>query len=54
MNHRTHRRAPKRRRARRRLIEGLGQTAFYAASATLTGGLVHELLQLVHIRASSC
>ncbi|MFJ5045527.1 hypothetical protein ACIQH7_09815 [Streptomyces anulatus] len=54
MSHRTHRRTPKRRRARHRLIEGLGQAALYAASATLAGGLVHELLRLVRISVSSC
>ncbi|MFD8117848.1 hypothetical protein [Streptomyces microflavus] len=54
MSHRTHRRPPKRRRARHRLVEGLGQAALYAASATLVGGLVHKLLRLVHISVSSC
>ncbi|WP_329327643.1 hypothetical protein [Streptomyces luteogriseus] len=54
MYHRTHRPAPKRRRARHPLIQGLGQAAFYAASATLAGGLVRELLHLVHMSASSC
>ncbi|MFD3415015.1 hypothetical protein [Streptomyces cyaneofuscatus] len=54
MNHRTHRRTPKRRRARHRLVEGLGRAALYAASATLAGGLVQALLQLVHVSVSSC
>ncbi|MCX4501124.1 hypothetical protein [Streptomyces anulatus] len=54
MSHRTHRRPPKRRRARHRLVEGLGQAALYAASATLAGGLVHTLLRLVHISVPSC
>jgi hypothetical protein len=54
MSHRTHRPVPKRRRARHRLGLGLGQAAFYAASATLAGGLVRELLHLVHTSVSSC
>ncbi|MFJ9712122.1 hypothetical protein [Streptomyces sp. NPDC101234] len=54
MSHRTHRPVPERRRARRCLVQGLGQAAFYAASATLSGGLVRELLNLVHLSASSC
>lgn len=54
MSHRTHRPVLKRRHARRRLVQGLGQTAFYAASATLAGGLVRELLHLVHTSVSSC
>ncbi|MEU9272161.1 hypothetical protein AB0N97_41405 [Streptomyces collinus] len=54
MSHRTHRPVPKRRRARHRLVQGLGQAAFYAASATLAGGLVRELLHLVHTSVSSC
>ncbi|MHC3455920.1 hypothetical protein [Streptomyces prasinus] len=54
MSHRTHRPAPKWRRARHRLVEGLGQAALYAASATLAGGLVRELLHLVHMSVSSC
>ncbi|MFJ9821156.1 hypothetical protein ACIRU3_39065 [Streptomyces sp. NPDC101151] len=54
MSHRTHRPAPKRRRARHHLVQGLGQAAFYTASATLAGGLVRELLHLVHMSVSSC
>ncbi|MEE4495060.1 MULTISPECIES: hypothetical protein [Streptomyces] len=54
MSHRTHRPAPKRRRARHRLVVGLGQAALYAATATLAGGLVRELLHLVHMSVSSC
>ncbi|WP_405782717.1 hypothetical protein [Streptomyces sp. NBC_00859] len=54
MSHRTQRPVPKRRRARRLLIQGLGQAAFYAASATLAGGLVRELLHLAHMSAASC
>ncbi|MFF4296368.1 hypothetical protein ACFY0N_22355 [Streptomyces vinaceus] len=54
MSHRTRRPAPKRRRARHRLVQGLGQAAFYAASATLAGGLVRELLHLVHLSVFSC
>lgn len=54
MSHRTHRPAPKRRRARHRLVQGLGQAAFYAASAALAGGLVREILHLVHVSVSSC
>ncbi|MER7728574.1 hypothetical protein [Streptomyces sp. NPDC096323] len=54
MSHRTHRPAPKPRRNRHRLVEGLGQAALYAASAALAGGLVRELLQLVHTSVSSC
>lgn len=54
MSHRTHRPVPKRRRARRPLVQGLGQAAFYAASATLVGGLVRELLHLIHTSVSSC
>ncbi|MEU6633345.1 hypothetical protein ABZ905_34430 [Streptomyces parvus] len=54
MSHRTHRPAAKRRRARHRLVQGLGQAAFYAASATLAGGLVRELLHLVNVSVSSC
>ncbi|MFE5946517.1 hypothetical protein [Streptomyces sp. NPDC056480] len=54
MSHRTHRPAPKRRRARHRLVQDLGQAAFYAASATLAGGLVRELLHLVHMSVFSC
>ncbi|MFJ9729229.1 hypothetical protein ACIRP3_41450 [Streptomyces sp. NPDC101209] len=52
MSHRTHRPAPKRRRARHRLAQGLGQAAFYAASATLAGGLARALLHLVHLSPS--
>ncbi|MFF0482191.1 hypothetical protein [Streptomyces sp. NPDC004435] len=54
MSHRTHRPAPKRRRARHHLVRGLGQAAFYAASTTLAGGLVRELLHLVHMSVFSC
>ncbi|MFF5971470.1 hypothetical protein ACFY7C_08055 [Streptomyces sp. NPDC012769] len=54
MSHRTHRPAPKQRRVRHRLVQGLGQAAFYAASATLAGGLVRELLHLVHMSVFSC
>ncbi|MDX2855182.1 hypothetical protein [Streptomyces scabiei] len=54
MSHRTHRPVPKRQRARRRPFQGLGQAAFYAASATLAGGLVRELLHLIHTSVSSC
>ncbi|MGW4982106.1 hypothetical protein [Streptomyces mirabilis] len=53
MSHRTHRTVPKRRRARHPLVQGLGQTAFYAASATLASGLVRELLYLVHMSVFS-
>ncbi|MFJ9893661.1 hypothetical protein ACIQPR_10050 [Streptomyces sp. NPDC091280] len=53
MSHRTHRPVPKRRRARRPLVQGFGQTVFYAASATLASGLVHELFYLVHMAAFS-
>ena len=54
LSHRTQRAVPKRRRARRPLIQGLGQAACYAAAATLAGGLVRELLQLAHMSATSC
>ncbi|MFF0561944.1 hypothetical protein [Streptomyces sp. NPDC004266] len=54
MCHRTHRPAPKRRRARHRIVQGLGQASIYAASATLAGGLVRELLHLVHVSVFSC
>ncbi|MHA7957137.1 hypothetical protein ACX9I7_05180 [Streptomyces sp. L500] len=54
MSHRTHRPVQKRRRARHRLVQGLGQAAFYAASATLAGGLVRELLHVIHMSVSSC
>lgn len=53
MFHRTHRTALKRRRERRCLVQGLGQAAFYAAAATLAGGLVRELLYLAHMSAAS-
>ncbi|MET7574963.1 hypothetical protein ABZT04_41845 [Streptomyces sp. NPDC005492] len=48
MSHRTHRPDAKQRRARPPLGQGLWQTVFYAASATLASGLIHELLYLVH------
>ncbi|WP_189269412.1 hypothetical protein [Streptomyces fuscichromogenes] len=54
MSHRTHRPVPEQRRARHRLVQGLGQAALYAASATLASGLVRELLYLVHTSVSSC
>ncbi|MFE2181397.1 hypothetical protein [Streptomyces sp. NPDC059455] len=54
MSHRTHRPDLKRRRARHRLVQGLGQAAFYAASATLAGGLARGLLNLVRLSVSSC
>ncbi|WP_282792908.1 hypothetical protein [Streptomyces sp. CC224B] len=52
MSHRTHRPAPKWRRARHRLVRA-GQAAFYAASATLAAGLVREFLHLVHLHVLS-
>ncbi|MFF5407849.1 hypothetical protein ACFY8K_33905 [Streptomyces misionensis] len=54
MSHRTHHPVPKRRRARHHLVQYLGQAALYAASTTLAGGLVRELLHLVHTSVSSC
>ncbi|WP_157856067.1 hypothetical protein [Streptomyces aureocirculatus] len=54
MSHRTHRTALKRRRERHCLVQALGQAAFYAAAATLAGGLVRKLLHLAHMSASSC
>ncbi|MFF3312937.1 hypothetical protein [Streptomyces sp. NPDC002952] len=54
MSHRTHRPVPKQRRARRQSFQGLGQAAFYAASATLASGLVREMLHLIHTSVSSC
>ncbi|MGW0995379.1 hypothetical protein ACWD5V_19140 [Streptomyces sp. NPDC002523] len=54
MSHRTHRPDLKRQRARHRLVQDLGQAAFYAASTTLAGGLARALLYLLHLSASSC
>lgn len=52
MPHRTHRPTKQRRSARHRLLQGLGHATLYAASATLAGALVHELLRLAPL--SSC